>query len=98
MSGRVLVTVAMVTHRDGCKPFVEIFVDGERVHTSCTKENMDKLRYRSCDSIVTLSSLVGRTQSGMGVSRYLWACQFKVMFWLWCITSSLFRCQRVPGW
>lgn len=30
--------------RNGCKPFVEIFIDGERVFTSCTKDNMSSIR------------------------------------------------------
>ncbi|XP_019852858.1 PREDICTED: cyclin-G-associated kinase [Amphimedon queenslandica] len=41
--------------RNGCKPFVEVFVDGERVHTSCNKENMDKLKeYTTKDGQISI--------------------------------------------
>ena len=38
------VVITLFKCRNGCKPFVEVFVDGERVHTSCNKESMDKLK------------------------------------------------------
>ena len=31
-------------HRTGCKPFVEVFQDGERVYTSANHESLDKIR------------------------------------------------------
>ena len=36
--------VVTIPSRTGCKPFVEVFQDGERVYTSANHDSMEKIR------------------------------------------------------
>jgi len=36
--------IFIILHRTGCKPFVEVFQEGERVYTSASHDSMDTIR------------------------------------------------------